>query len=465
MEAALVTFAVRNGLDPSAERDAYPRVAEQPFDQADRRMTTVHRTPAGDYLVVCKGAPEAVLDPEVVDADPERLAEARAAAERLASYGLRVLAVAGATQPRPPDPAAAAGLRPLGLVGIGDPIRQVAPQIARRFADAGIRLVLITGDHPATAAAIAGQIGIWNEGDQVIAGPDGADAATAARARVFARVLPGQKLDIVAALQGAGQVVAMTGDGVNDAPALRRADIGVAMGGGTEVARQAADLILVDDNLATAATAVGEGRRIYDNIRRFLRYGLSGGLAEVLVMLAGPFVGLGIPLLPAQILWINLLTHGPPGVALGAEPAEPDTMRRAPRSPQQSILGGGLWWGILFAAGLLTVVSLGAGLAAYHLDRPWQSVIFVVLGLAQLGVALAVRAPKPGRGRGNPWLLAALALSAVLQVAGVLLPPLRGLLGTETLTALDLLGCAAVATLPGLVLGLGRARRGRTSSD
>lgn len=359
-------------------------------------------------------------------------------------------------------------MRPLGLVGIGDPIRRAAPAIAGSFAGAGIRLVLITGDHPATAAAIAGQLGIWRDGDQVVTGDEGADPANAAHARVFARVLPGQKLDIVAALQGSGQVVAMTGDGVNDAPALRRADIGVAMGGGTEVARQAADLVLVDDNLATAAAAVGEGRRIYDNIRRFLRYGLSGGLAEVLVMLTGPVVGLGVPLLPAQILWINLLTHGPPGVALGAEPAEPDTMRRAPRSPQQSILGGGLWVSILVTAVLLTAVSLGAGVAAYHLGRPWQSVLFVVLGLAQLGVALAVRAPRPDRrrtdpeagSRRNPWLLAALAFSAALQVAGVLLPPLRELLGTEALTLRDLGGCAAVAILPGLVLLLGRWRRG-----
>jgi Ca2+-transporting ATPase len=278
--------------------------------------------------------------------------------------------------------------------------------------------------------------------------------------RVFARIQPEQKLDIIAALQARGHVVAMTGDGVNDAPALRRADIGVAMGGGTEVARQAADLVLVDDNLATIGGAVAEGRRIYDNIRRFLRYGLSGGLAEILVMLAGPFLGLPVPLLPAQILWVNLLTHGLPGVALGAEPAAPGTMRRPPRSPQQSVLGDGLLRAVLVTGALLTAVVLAAGVVADALDRPWQSIVFVVLGLGQLGIALAVRVPRRPGGPRNPALLAAVALSAVLQVAGVLVPPLRDLLGTDPLTALDLLACAAVAAVPGLAIFL-RASLGR----
>jgi Ca2+-transporting ATPase len=279
-------------------------------------------------------------------------------------------------------------------------------------------------------------------------------------ARVYARTQPQQKLDVIAALQRRGQVVAMTGDGVNDAPALRRADIGVAMGGGTEVARQAADLVLVDDNLATMATAIGEGRRIYDNVRRFLRYGLSGGLAEILVMLVGPFLGLAVPLLPAQILWVNLLTHGLPGVALGAEPADPRVMHRPPRPPDESVLGRGLTRGILTTGSAIAVVVLAAGMVAYHAGRPWQSVVFVVLGLSQLGVALAVRARRTAGGERNPGLLAAVALSAVLQIAGVLLAPLRDLLGTEPLNAVDLVACAAVAVLPGLALRVVRPRGG-----
>jgi Ca2+-transporting ATPase len=438
MEAALVAFAARCGLSVPAERAAWPRVAEQPFDQGARQMTTVHRTPGGRLLVVCKGAPEAVLTASVLAAGGPAPAELRAAADRLAGAGLRVIAVAAGSPPAWPVPAG--GLRVVGLVGIGDPVRPGAPAIAGTLQAAGIRLLMITGDHPATAASVADQLGIRRDAGQV-----------------FARVQPGQKLDIVAALQERGEVVAMTGDGVNDAPALRRADIGVAMGGGTEVARQAADLVLVDDNLATAATAVAEGRRIYDNVRRFLRYGLSGGLAEILVMLLGPFAGLAVPLLPAQILWVNLLTHGLPGVALGAEPAEPDSMRRPPRSPQESILGGGLLRDVLVTGALIAAVVLGAGVTAYHLGLPWQSVVFVVLGLAQLGVALAVRVPRRRRGGpGNPALLAAVALSGALQVAGVLVPALRELLGTEWLTATELLGCALVATLPSLALVLAR---------
>ncbi|GAA0815788.1 cation-translocating P-type ATPase [Spirilliplanes yamanashiensis] len=450
LEAALVAFAGRCGLSAAAGRAAHPRLAEHPFDQAHRRMTTVHAHPDG-HLVVCKGAPESVLTPAVTGDDPaaRRL---RAAAADLAGQGLRVLAVAAEVVADRPDPAAPGGLRPLGLVGIGDPLRAGATDTAAGFADAGIRLLLITGDHPATAAAIGDRLGILGPDGEVVTGA----GAAGEHARVFARIQPEQKLDIVAALQARGHVVAMTGDGVNDAPALRRADIGVAMGGGTEVARQAADLVLVDDNLATVGHAVHEGRRIYDNIRRFLRYGLSGGAAEILVMLAGPFLGLTVPLLPAQILWVNLLTHGLPGVALGAEPAEPGVMRRPPRSPQESVLGDGLLRAVLTGGLVIAATVLGAGVLADRFGWPWQSVVFVVLGLAQLGVALAVRARRAPGTRGNRALLGAVALSAVLQVAGVLLPPLRDLLGTDPLTAGQLAACAAVSVLPGAGLLLSR---------
>lgn len=455
LEAALVAFAARCGLDPQATRTAWPRVAEHPFDQAQRRMVTVHRSCDQRYLVVCKGAPESVLGAPLLDATDEEIAELTSTAHRLATEGLRVLAVAAALVETVPDPASPTGLRPVGLVAVGDPLREGAPRVADSFDTAGVRLLLITGDHPATATAIGGRLGLWRAGDPLANGDD--DEAAHPDTRIFARTQPEQKLDIIAGLQARGEVVAMTGDGVNDAPALRRADIGVAMGGGTEVARQAADLVLVDDELSTVANAIGEGRRIYDNIRRFLRYALSGGVAEILVMLIGPLFGLPVPLLPAQILWINLLTHGVPGVALGAEPAEPGTLRRAPRSPQESVLGAGLGRDVLLTGALIAAVVLGAGVLAAHRELPWQSVVFVVLGLAQLGVALAVRAPRPaGTRSGNPGLLVAVAVSALLQVGGVLLAPLRDLLGTEALAPSVLLACAAVSVLPGLVLRLTR---------
>ncbi|WFE27760.1 cation-transporting P-type ATPase [Solwaraspora sp. WMMD791] len=462
LEAALVAFAGRAGLTADDVRRAWPRVAEHPFDQAHRRMTTVHRTCDGRYLTVCKGAPETVLTPEVTTADPDALGGLLGHAHALAEQGLRTLAVAAAVAATPPDPAHPAGLRPLGLLGVGDPIRADAPAVARTFAAAGVRLLLVTGDHPGTAAAIGGQLGIHSPGDPVATDPDGP-----ADARVFARIQPEQKLTVVAALQAQGHVVAMTGDGVNDGPALRRADIGVAMGTGTDVARQAADLVLVDDNLATVATAVGEGRRIYDNIRRFLRYALAGGAAELAVMLLGPLFGLALPLLPAQILWINLLTHGVPGVALGAEPAEPDVLRRPPRPPTESVLGAGLLAGIAAIGAAITAVTLAVGVVAYHSGRPWQTMIFVTLGLAQLGVALAVRARRsatgPGGRRANPALPVAVAAAAVLQLAGVYLGPLQALLGTESLTLVELAGCTALAALPALVLHLSRSGNGGSS--
>ncbi|HEX5203839.1 cation-translocating P-type ATPase [Paractinoplanes rhizophilus] len=450
MEAALVAFAGRCGLDPATERAKAPRVAERPFDHTTLRMSTVHRLDTGDHLIVAKGAPEAMLD---ADADAELVG----AAHELAADGLRVLAIATAVADRPDT---TAPLRPAGLVGIGDPLRAAAPATAAAFERSGVRLLLITGDHPATAAAIGTQLGILGPGDRVARGDDGPlTDQEVAHARVYARTQPERKLDIVAALQQRGEVVAMTGDGVNDAPALRRADIGVAMGGGTEVARQAAELVLVDDNLATVADAIGEGRRIYDNIRRFLRYALSGGIAELLVMLAGPLLGMPLALLPGQLLWINLLTHGVPGVALGAEPAEADVRRRPPRSPQESVLGDGLLASVLAGGLAVATVVLAAGVLAHQAGRPWQSVMFVTLGLAQLGVALAVRA-KAAPGTPRNWSLpAAVALSGVLQIAGVLTEPLRLLLGTEPLTGIELLGCALIAVLPGLALRL--LRHGR----
>jgi Ca2+-transporting ATPase len=446
-EAALLAAAARSGLDPGELRDRFPRVAEVPFDSSRRRMTTVHRLPDGRVRVICKGAPEVMLTPERVAGDAGTLKRAARRAGELAGDGFRLLAVAAADLPGMPDGAGMErGLRLVGLTAIFDPPRPAAAATMASCRAAGITPVLITGDHPATARAIAGDLGIIGEDAEVVdCGEDG-HAASFGSARVFARATPEQKLAIVAARQAAGDVVAMTGDGVNDGPALRRADIGVAMGmRGTEVARQAADLVLANDDLGTVVAAAEEGRRVYANIRRFLLYALAGGTAEIAVMLIGPVAGLALPLLPAQLLWVNLLTHGLPGVALGSEPADPAAMRRPPRPPAESVLGAGLWQRIIRVGVVIAAVTIGVALWGHATGRPWQSMAFFALGATQLAVALGSRA-RPGT-LANPSLLLAVAGALGFQLAGLYVPFLNELLKTTPLSGFDLLIVCTLSTL------------------
>jgi Ca2+-transporting ATPase len=410
-------------------------------------MTTVHQLPGGGVRVICKGAPEAILVTEIITSGAAALAQAAARADDFAAAGFRVLAVAAADRPdQPPAAELEHGLCLLGLTAILDPPRLAAAPTIDACQRAGITPVLITGDHPATARAIATGLGIIGPGATVVDCRAASDADGHNTARVFARATPEQKLTTVAARQAAGDVVAMTGDGVNDGPSLRRADIGVAMGKrGTEVARQAADLVLADDDLGTVVAAVEEGRRVYANIRRFLLYGLSGGTAEIAVMLIGPLLGLALPLLPAQILWVNLLTHGLPGVALGSEPADLRAMHRPPRPPAESILGAGLWERIARVGLVITAVTLGVAVWGHATGRPWQSMAFFALGTTQLAVAAGSRV-RPGT-LANPALLAAIAAALGLQLAGLYLPVLNDLLKTHPLGLTDL---ATVLALSGL---------------
>ncbi|WP_328325709.1 cation-transporting P-type ATPase [Kribbella sp. NBC_00382] len=454
-EAALVTLAAKGGVAATAHRAAHPRTAEIPFDSIRKRMTTIHQVPGRDrFLVVCKGAPDVLLDGHIIEYGD--LDAARAVAAGLAKQGLRVLAVADREEQVEIDLATAeSGLHLAGLIAITDPVRHNAAEVVAAFGKAGVNLLLITGDAPETARAVADRIGL-DPGDHVVTGTDiddGLDPGPASQACVYARIRPEQKLDIVRAWQAEGQVVAMTGDGVNDAPALRRADIGVAMGkDGTEVARQAADLVLTNDDLGTVVAAIEEGRRIHGNVRTFLRYALSGGVAEVVVMLVGPLLGLAVPLLPAQILWINMLTHGLPGVALGAEPADPKAMSRGPRAPDEHVLGGGLWQRIAWTGALISLVAIAAGVWAERTGGPWQTMTFIVLGLAQLGVAMALRRPRtPGTSRVR-FLDIAVAGAGIAQLLPLVFAPLRELLGLESLTLTQLGVALAVAAVPGLVV-------------
>jgi Ca2+-transporting ATPase len=313
---------------------------------------------------------------------------------------------------------------------------------------------MITGDHPLTARAIAARLGILEEGDsRVVTGQELARtsdedlAALAREVRVYARVDPEQKIRIVQALQGRGEFVAMTGDGVNDAPALKRADIGVAMGRiGTDVTREASDMVLLDDNFASIVAAVREGRRIYDNIRKFIRFVLAGNTGEILTLLVAPFLGLPIPLLPIHILWINLVTDGLPGLALAAEPEEKGIMRRPPHPPGESIFARGLGVHILWVGTLIGALSIGTQAWAIAGGSPhWQTMVFCTLTFAQLFHVMAIRAGsaslfQAGIGSNLP-LLGAVLLGAALQLAVIYVPALNGIMRTQPLTAGELAFC------------------------
>ncbi|NJD88121.1 MAG: cation-translocating P-type ATPase [Betaproteobacteria bacterium] len=466
-ETALYAAARDAGWDKAAIAAAMPRVMELPFDSERKRMTTVHRDGDG-HLALTKGAPESVIPrcSRIVVAGgqaPLDGAAALARAERMAAQGLRVLAVASRRWRGLPAGAQVedveCDLELLGLVGLVDPPREEAKAAVAECLSAGITPVMITGDHPVTARAIAAELRILGEGEEVI---DGAELARtspeelrsrAGRATVYARVNPEQKIRIVEALQARGEIVAMTGDGVNDAPALSRADVGVSMGrSGTDVAREASHLVLLDDNFATIVAAVREGRRIYDNIRKFIRYVLSGNLGEICTIFLGPFVGLPLALLPIHILWINLVTDGLPGLALAMEPGEAGLMRRPPRPPTESVFARGLWqqvaWTGMLMGGLCIAVQAWANATGVEHG---QTMVFTVLALSQLWLALAVRSERDSlfaQGLGsNPWLAGAVALTVGLQLAVIYVPWLNAFFHTQPLSAVELVACLALSSV------------------
>ena len=482
-EVALLEAAMARGIDRAALESQSPRHGEFPFDSERKRMSTVHRVEHGerivgaastplpqsprDSFVVCvKGAPEAILErcpwrltaqgPAPFDAE-----EALAQAERLAARGLRVLAFAERRLDAPPAGIAEAesDLTFLGLVGLMDPPREEAAQAVDECRTAGIVPVMITGDHPATARAIAERLGILDRGGRVVTGaelaalPDEDFAAQVRDIRVYARVDPEQKIRIVRALQTAGEFAAMTGDGVNDAPALKAADIGVAMGkGGTDVAREAAHMVLLDDNFASIVHAVREGRRIFDNIRKFIKYTMTSNSGEIWVIFLAPFLGLPIPLLPIHILWINLVTDGLPGLALAAERGERNLMQRPPRRPDESIFSHGMWQHMVWVGLLMGAVCLG--LQAWsigHSGAHWQTMVFTVLCLSQLGHALAIRSERDSAFRlgfwSNPILMAAVLFTLGLQLATIYLPALNPIFKTEPLSWDELAICLVLSTV------------------
>jgi P-type Ca2+ transporter type 2C len=486
-EGALVVAAAREGLKKPEIEVALPRVGEVPFDSGRKRMTTVHEVVSDSenlealnpvlnaeqgsvsYIAFTKGAVDSLLEisSEVWtgDGQVESLTEGwreriSTANERLAGDGIRVLGV-GLRRLHSFDgycERQERNLTFLGIVGMIDPPRSEAKDAVEICKRAGIRPVMITGDHPLTARHIATELGIAEDNriltERDLASLPGEDLVDLVEeVPVYARVSPEHKLDIVEALQEKGHIVAMTGDGVNDAPALKKADIGVAMGiTGTDVSKEAADMVLTDDNFATIVAAVEQGRVIYDNIRKFIKYLLTSNSAEILVMLVGPFLGLGLPLLPLQILWINLVTDGPPALALSAEPAERGIMRRPPRPPRESVFARGLGRHVVWVGVLMALVSLATGLW-YSQIAPeiWQTMVFTTLTLSQLSHVMAIRSGDESLFRvgllSNKPLLGAVALTFVLQLLAIYTPFFQRFLETEALPLAHLAIAVALSTI------------------
>ncbi|MGD8476237.1 MAG: calcium-translocating P-type ATPase, PMCA-type [Burkholderiales bacterium] len=466
-EVALFQAAADGGYRKDALLQQWPRVMEVPFDSERKRMSTVHEHD-GAFVAYTKGGPEAVLplcsgvltSSGISDIDREAMLET---ADQMAADGLRVLAIASRNWPQRPASDEAdhveQDLTLLALVGLQDPPRPEAKTAIDMCRTAGITPVMITGDHPATARAIATQMGIINEDGRVVSGEELRSIADAALARqirdirVYARMDPAQKIRIVRALQDDGEIVAMTGDGVNDAPALKRADIGVAMGkSGTDVAREASSLVLLDDNFATIVTAVRAGRRIYDNIRKFIRYTMTSNSGEILTIVLAPLAGLPIPLLPIHILWINLVTDGLPGLALASEPAEKNVMNRPPRPPQEGVFSHGMWQHMIWVGLLMAGVCLLVQAWALHVDSEhWQTMVFTVLTLSQLGQVMALRSEEQslfslGLFTNKP-LLGAVVLTVGLQLATIYVPALNPIFKTTPLPPFELVLCLLASSV------------------
>lgn len=449
-EGALLVAAAKAGLWPEDLQRQYPRLHEIPFEAERKRMTTVHSRPAGKgYLVCTKGAPDVILEMAtkiyegggVKTLTRERKEELRGIIAAMAGRALRVLAVAGRLLPefsgREEDDVLEKELVLIGFLGMLDPPRPEVPAAIECCRRAGIRVIMVTGDHPETAAAIARQIGLLPPAGRVLTGDqlDGISQKELERiineVAVFARVSPRHKLRLVKALKQQGHVVAMTGDGVNDAPAVREADIGVAMGArGTDVTREAAAMVIQDDNFSTIVAAVEEGRNIYDNIRKFLRYLLGCNIGEVMTMFLAALFHFPLPLVPIQILWINLVTDGLPALALGVEPPEPGIMERPPRDPRESVFARGLTGQIVgrgLQISLCTLLAFWLAARCGNGDLFFaRTIAFTTLVLLQLVYVFECRSETMVRVKlgGNPYLVGAVLVSLLLQVLVLYVPTL-----------------------------------------
>jgi len=492
-EGALLCVAGKAGIYKEKQSQLLPRTAEFPFSSERKRMSVICEVPGHsghsgfpaekgqqpNYLMLTKGSPELTLErckgiivgDRVQPLTQEMRDRILAENNNMASGGLRVLGFAYKLwENLPPEGSEETSEQDmiwLGLVSMLDAPRPEVREAVRKCRDAGIRVVMITGDHQLTAKAIAYDLGIATEGDRVLTGQELEKLSQeelkqqVEHVSVYARVSPEHKLRIVQALQSWGKFVAMTGDGVNDAPALKQADIGIAMGiTGTDVSKEASDMVLLDDNFATIVAAAEEGRVVYSNIRRFIKYILGSNIGEVLTIAAAPLMGLGgVPLTPLQILWMNLVTDGVPALALAVEPAEPNVMKRPPFSPRESIFARGLGSymiriGIIFAILTIAMMSWAYGYThspGHRNPDAWKTMVFTTLCLAQMGHAIAIRSNTQLTLELNPltnvFVWGAVIVTTILQLMLIYVPPLRAFFGTHYLTGFELLVCFGFSAL------------------
>ena len=488
-EGALVIAAAKVGLIKNALEGSFPRVAELPFDSDRKRMTTLHQItdnlpqllqPTWEklsqhvwdlkYLAITKGSVDGLLEISsrvwingvIQEMNEDWLKRIRLSNDMMAKDGMRVLGLAfrsrDTTDTNTENDPLESNLVFVGMFGMIDPARPEARDAVTTARTAGIHPVMITGDHPLTAMNIAKKLGIARN-ELIMTGSDLAEISTEDLEKtvedisVYARVSPEHKMKIITALQNLGHIVAMTGDGVNDAPALKKADIGVAMGiTGTDVSKEASDMVLLNDNFATIVAAVEEGRRIYDNIRKFIKYTMTSNFGEIVTMLAAPLIGMPIPLVPLQILWINLVTDGVPGLALSVEPAELNTMKRPPHNPNENILGRGLVWDILWIGFLMGFISLLSGFTLWQNGQEsWRTMVFTTLTLAQMGNALATRSDYDSLFKigllSNKAMLASVLLTFMLQMAVIYIPFFQDIFDTVALTPQELAFSLAISTI------------------
>ena len=477
-EGALLVAAMKAGFNRDELLQDYKIVQEFPFDSTRKMMTVIVENKKGERFAITKGAPDILINisESVLAAGKTQLInkdwkeKLQSAVDHLASQALRTIAVGYKTVPKNTifmnESEVEKGLTFIGLHGMIDPPRPEVKDAIKECKEAGIKTVMITGDHVITAKAIGKQLGILQHNSLVL---DGASLEKMTvdeledvvdDVSVFARVSPEHKLKIVQALQNNGHIVAMTGDGVNDAPAIKAADIGIAMGiTGTDVAKESSALVLLDDNFATIKAAIKEGRNIYENIRKFIRYLLASNVGEILVMLFAMLLGLPLPLVPIQILWVNLVTDGLPAMALGLDQAEGDVMKRKPRHPKEGVFARGLGWKVISRGFLIGVATLIAFVVVYHSDPnnlPYaQTVAFATLVLAQLIHVFDCRSEHSIFARNpfeNKYLVWAVISSVVLMLIVIYYTPLQTIFHTVSIEPRDWLLIVGMASIPTFLL-------------